>query len=206
MLETVPKLKISNTGVPNQITINEVTDWENLEINFQSIAKPLDADGSEKSQKMHLIFEKDVLKNLPLPFVLQEFINHGDIIFKVYVARKYSRCVKRKSLPDISEEKLVNSKGSLPFSQVSNLTAAGGGDEGCGFKKTELAPENLVKELVEGLKEELRLNLFNFDVIRDVKNKDNYLVIDLNYFLGFAKMPDFESVITDFLLDVCSKR
>ncbi|KAE8717719.1 Inositol-tetrakisphosphate 1-kinase 1 [Hibiscus syriacus] len=206
MLETVSKLRISNIGVPKQITITEVTNSENLGINFPSIAKPLDADGSETSHKMHLVFEKDGLKNLPLPFVLQEFVNHGGVIFKVYVAGKYSRCVKRKSLPDISEEKLVNLQGSLPFSQVSNLTAAGGGAEGCEFEKTEMPPENLVKELVEGLKEELRLNLFNFDVIRDIKNKDNYMVIDVNYFPGYSKMPDFESVITDFLIDVCSKR
>ncbi|KAE8699285.1 Inositol-tetrakisphosphate 1-kinase 1 [Hibiscus syriacus] len=206
MLETVSKLKINNTGVPNQITINEVTDWENLEINFPSIAKPLDADGSETSHKMHLVFEKDGLKNIPLPFVLQEFVNHGGVIFKVYVAGKYSRCVKRKSLPDISEEKLMISRGALPFSQISNLTAAGGGAEGCEFEKMEIPPENLVKKLVEGLKEELRLNLFNFDVIRDVKSRDDYLVIDINYFPGYAKMLDFESVITEFLLDVCSKR
>ncbi|TYJ47023.1 hypothetical protein E1A91_A02G159700v1 [Gossypium mustelinum] len=136
--------------------------------------------------------------------ITEEFVNHGGVVFKVYVAGKYFRCVKRKSLPDISEEKLVNLKGSLPFSQVSNLAAAGGG-EGCKFEKTEMPPESLVKELVEGLKEELRLNLFNFDVIRDGKNKENYLVIDINYFPGYAKMPDFESVITDFLRDVMHK-
>ncbi|TYI40576.1 hypothetical protein ES332_A02G172700v1 [Gossypium tomentosum] len=204
MLETVSKLKINNTGVPKQITITEVTGLENLKLNFPLIAKPLDADGSETSHKMHLIFDKDGFNNLTAPFVLQEFVNHGGVVFKVYVAGKYFRCVKRKSLPDISEEKLVNLKGSLPFSQVSNLAAAGGG-EGCKFEKTEMPPESLVKELVEGLKEELRLNLFNFDVIRDGKNKENYLVIDINYFPGYAKMPDFESVITDFLRDVMHK-
>ncbi|KAK6289309.1 hypothetical protein POUND7_000850 [Theobroma cacao] len=206
MLETVSKLKITNSGVPKQIAITVVTDMENLKLTFPLIAKPLDADGSETSHKLHLIFDNEGLKNLTAPFVLQEFVNHGGVVFKVYVAGKYFRCVKRKSLPDISEEKLVNLKGSLPFSQVSNLTAAGGGGgEGCDFEKTEMPPESLVEELVKGLREELRLNLFNFDVIRDGRNKDNYLVIDINYFPGYAKMPDFESVITDFLLDVVRK-
>ncbi|XP_021282508.1 inositol-tetrakisphosphate 1-kinase 1-like [Herrania umbratica] len=206
MLETVSKLKITKSGVPKQIAIAEVTDLENLKLTFPLIAKPLDADGSETSHKLHLIFDNEGLKNLTAPFVLQEFVNHDGVVFKVYVAGKYFRCVKRKSLPDISEEKLVNLKGSLPFSQVSNLAAAGGGGgEGCDFEKTEMPPESLVKELVKGLREELRLNLFNFDVIRDGRNKDNHLVIDINYFPGYVKMPDFESVITDFLLDVVRK-
>lgn len=203
MLETVSKLKIPNTGVPKQFTVTELTDLEILKLNFPLIAKPLEADGSETSHKMHLIFDNHGLENLMTPLVLQEFVNHGGVVFKVYVAGKHVRCVKRKSLPDISEEKMVMFKGSLPFSQISNLAAAGGGGrEGCDFEKTEMPPESLVEELVKGLREELRLNLFNFDVIRDGKNRDNYLVIDINYFPGYAKMPDFESVITDFLWDV----
>ncbi|XP_022718604.1 inositol-tetrakisphosphate 1-kinase 1-like [Durio zibethinus] len=204
MLETVSKLKITNTGVPKQFTVTEVTDLENLKLTFPLIMKPLDADGSETSHKMHLIFDNDGLKNLTPPFVLQEFINHGGVVFKVYVAGEYFRSVKRRSLPDIPDDEMVNLKGSLPFSQVSNLAAAGGG-EGCDFEKSQMPPESLVKELVKGLREDLKLNLFNFDVIRDVRNKDNYIVIDINYFPGYAKMPDFESVITDFLWDIVHK-
>ncbi|XVE90425.1 hypothetical protein DITRI_Ditri20bG0076800 [Diplodiscus trichospermus] len=205
MLESVSKLKIANIGVPKQVAVTELIDMENLKLTFPLVAKPLDADGSETSHKMHLIFDNHGLENLRPPFVLQEFVNHGGVIFKVYVAGEYYRCVKRRSLPDISDEKMATLKGSLPFSQVSNLAAAGNGGEGCDFEKTEMLPERLVKELVKGLREELRLNLFNFDVIRDGKNKDNYLIIDINYFPGYAKMPDFESVITDFLWDVVHK-
>ncbi|XVF30518.1 hypothetical protein REPUB_Repub16aG0064700 [Reevesia pubescens] len=132
----------------------------------------------------------------------QEFVNHGGVIFKVYVAGEHFRDVKRRSLPDISEEKIVNLKGSFPFSQISNLAASGSGEESCDFEKMEMPPESLVKEVAKRLREELRLNLFNFDMIRDGNNKDNYLVIDINYFPGYPKLPDFESVITDFLLDV----
>ncbi|KAL5736066.1 hypothetical protein ACOSQ2_030854 [Xanthoceras sorbifolium] len=35
---------------------------------------------------------------------------------------------------------------------------------------------------------ELRLNLFNFDVIKDAKDGSRYLVIDVNYFPRYAKM------------------
>lgn len=206
MLETVAKLKIPNTGVPKQVAVTEPTDLENLKLSFPLVAKPLDADGSETSHKLNLVFDNNGLKNLTTPLVLQEFVNHGGVVFKVYVAGEYMQCVKRRSLPDISGERMVKLEGSLPFSQVSNLAAAdGGGGEGCDFEKTEMAPEGLVKELVKGLREELRLNLFNFDVIRDGKNKDNYLVIDINYFPGYAKMPDFESVMTDFFWDVMHK-
>ncbi|XVF30516.1 hypothetical protein REPUB_Repub16aG0064500 [Reevesia pubescens] len=202
MLETVSKLQIRNTGVPKQVTITKVADLENMKLTFPLIAKSLDNYGSKMSHKMHIIFDNDGLKNVTAPFVLQEFVNHGGVIFKVYVAGEHFRDVKRRSLPDISEEKIVNLKGSLPFSQISNLAAGGSGEESCDFEKMEMPPESLVKEVVKRLREELRLNLFNFDMIRDGNNKDNYLVIDINYFPGYSKLPDFESVITDFLLDV----
>ncbi|KAG5562281.1 hypothetical protein RHGRI_005119 [Rhododendron griersonianum] len=38
------------------------------------------------------------LSKLKPPIVLQEFVNHGGVIFKVYVVGNYVKCVKRNSL------------------------------------------------------------------------------------------------------------
>jgi inositol-1,3,4-trisphosphate 5/6-kinase/inositol-tetrakisphosphate 1-kinase len=51
----------------------------------------------------------------------------------------------------------------------------------------------------------LGLHLFNFDLIRDSGNKNHYYIIDINYFPGYAKMPDYERVLTDFLLSIAKK-
>lgn len=51
------------------------------------------------------------------------------------------------------------------------------------------------------------LRLFNFDLIRDGRDGNGrYLVIDINYFPGYAKMPSYESVMVDFFRDVVDER
>ena len=42
-------------------------------------------------------------------------------------------------------------------------------------------------------------------MIRDTRLGNRYLVIDINYFPGYAKMPSYERVMTDFFWNVVSK-
>lgn len=217
MLEVVGRLKIPKRSeileVPRQIVVLNSEDLKGnrvvRELGFPLLAKPLMANGSETSHKMYLIFDNEGLERLDtLPVILQEFVNHGGVIFKVYVAGDYVRCVKRKSLPDISEEKLGRAlKGWLSFSQISNLSVEqnsegfGGGD----FETVDMPDLGFVEEVARAMREEMGLNLFNFDVIRDDRDGNRYLVIDINYFPGYAKMPDYESLLTRFFLDVVGK-
>ncbi|KAG6737616.1 hypothetical protein POTOM_059144 [Populus tomentosa] len=111
----------------------------------------------------------------------------------------------RKSLPDIKEDKLVTLKGLLPFSQISNLeekTDCGGGRE---FDRVEMPPMDFVEEVAKAMKEETGISLLNFDVIRDARDANRYLIIDINYFPGYEKIPNYESVLTDFLLNSMEK-
>ena len=119
-------------------------------------------------------------------------------------------------------------EGLLPFSQISNLVAkneVGGCSElekavitrnkGKGFccsevdelvEKAEMPPLEFVMELAKGLRVAMGLRLFNFDLIRDSRDGNRYFVIDINYFPGFAKMPDYESVFVDFFCDVVEEK
>ncbi|GMH09206.1 hypothetical protein Nepgr_011046 [Nepenthes gracilis] len=219
MLQVVSELKIAKSdgdtfGIPKQIVIYDVEtlrdnrSWEGLK--FPVIAKPLVADGSAKSHKMSLVYSHERLSNLKPPIVLQEFVNHGGVIFKVYVVGEYVKCVKRKSLPDVSEDKLESLGGLLTFSQVSNLASNERIDDKY-YKKMrlddcEMPPQKLISDIARGLREAMKLNLFNFDVIRDTRIGNRYLVIDINYFPGYAKMPSYETVLTDFFRDVLTEK
>ncbi|XP_044465213.1 inositol-tetrakisphosphate 1-kinase 1-like isoform X2 [Mangifera indica] len=180
MLQVVSELKTGNQsetfGIPKQIVIYDketLFDRQALELlKFPVIAKPLVADGSAKSHKMALIFNHDGFNKLKPPIVLQEFVNHGGVIFKVYVVGDYVKCVKRKSLPDYSEEKLKGLEGSLSFSQVSNLAANEKIDENfyeMMHQDTQLPPQSFITDIARGLRKAMKLNLFNFDVIRDTR-------------------------------------
>uniref|UniRef100_A0A7N0UTN6 Inositol-tetrakisphosphate 1-kinase n=1 Tax=Kalanchoe fedtschenkoi TaxID=63787 RepID=A0A7N0UTN6_KALFE len=213
MLQAVSQLGLGNVDIPKQILLQQAdADFSGLE--FPVIAKPLAADGSADSHDMLLIFNHNGLAELKLklkhPVVLQEFINHGGVVFKVYVVGRHVECVARPSLPDISDDLMKTSGDSLPFSQISNLTPAthntsndhflvGAADLG----NADMPPLSFVTDLALRLRQALGLNLFNFDIIRESKASGNrYLIIDINYFPGYAKMPNYESVLTEFFWDV----
>lgn len=213
-----PDLKIES---PKQVVVNESEDLKismsDAKLQFPVIAKPVSAEGAADSHLLRLVFDDEGLKTLTTPIVIQELVNHGGVVFKVYVAGSYVRCVKRKSLPDVNDEviKMKSLNGCLSFSQISNVNSSsygkncdglGGLGDGVDIESFEMPPESFISKLGGALRKELGLNLFNFDLIRDGRDSSRYVVIDINYFPGFAKMPDFESVFTDFLLSVVEKK
>nr|GEW94220.1 inositol-tetrakisphosphate 1-kinase 1-like [Tanacetum cinerariifolium] len=171
---------LSSFGIPKQIVIYEPEKLRDVKVwddglKFPVIAKPLVADGSAKSHKMLLIFSSEGFEKLKSPTVLQEFVNHGGVIFK-----------------------------------VSNMTSDERNDDKyykmMDLEDAAMPPMSLITNIARGLRKAMKLHLFNFDVIRDTKVGNRYLVIDINYFPGYAKMPGYESVLTDFFWDVLNKK
>lgn len=213
MLEFIKHLNIERLAVPDQTLVSDSLMLSSLVnasgLKFPMIAKPVAADGSVNSHKMSLVLSKDGLSKVDVddtPVVLQQFVNHGGVIFKVYVAGEYVKCVKRTSLPDISNEMLekmsLESKGVMSFSQISNSAMV---REGGGSGEVEMPGDEFVAEVAKGMRRALGLRLFNFDMIRD-ENGSGYLVIDINYFPGYEKLDSYETVMTDFLLNVMKTR
>lgn len=214
MLEPVSQLNIPQLNIPTQLLVLDSESLKSVEktsgLNFPVIAKPLIADGSTKAHDMQLVFNHEGLtKGLELepPMVLQQFVNHGGVIFKVYVADDYVKCVKRSSLPDLSTETIEKmaseSGGTMSFSRISGAAIAGEDGTSSNNSGAELkmpAPEFL-DEVAKGLRQALGLHLFNFDMIRDGEG-DGYLVIDINYFPGYEKLPSYEAVMVDFFLNI----
>ncbi|XP_074359739.1 inositol-tetrakisphosphate 1-kinase 2-like [Apium graveolens] len=203
MLDVVAELNLSPTvTVPKQVFVYDSKAlFDVKDLSFPVIAKPLVADGSANSHDMALVFNENGLKNIETPVVLQEFVNHGGVIFKVYVVGNYVKCVKRSSLPDILEEEMGKLGDVMPFSQISNLNSSGY-KAGMG-EDVEMPPLSFVDQVAKALGKALKLNLFNFDMIRDASGGDcaRYYVIDINYFPGYAKMPSYEPVLANFFKD-----
>ncbi|CAD6204605.1 unnamed protein product [Miscanthus lutarioriparius] len=199
-------------GIPSQVVVYDAAALADsgllAALRFPLIAKPLVADGTAKSHKMSLVYHREGLAKLRPPLVLQEFVNHGGVIFKVYVVGGHVTCVKRRSLPDVSPEDDASAQGSVSFSQVSNLPTERTAEEYYGEKSLEdavMPPAAFINQIAGGLRRALGLQLFNFDMIRDVRAGDRYLVIDINYFPGYAKMPGYETVLTDFFWEMVQK-
>nr|TKV91623.1 hypothetical protein SEVIR_9G108500v2 [Setaria viridis] len=164
------------------------------------VAKPLVA----KSHELSLAYDPTSLTKLEPPLVLQEFVNHGGVMFKVYIVGDAIRVVRRFSLPNVDEGDLSNNAGVFRFPRVS-CAAASADDADLDPCVAELPPRPLLEILARELRRRLGLRLFNIDMIREHGTRDRFYVIDMNYFPGYGKMPGYEHVFTDFLLSLSQK-
>ncbi|XP_062119736.1 inositol-tetrakisphosphate 1-kinase 2-like [Humulus lupulus] len=212
MLDSVTRINISqpktSVGIPKQKVVEDGETIEELGLKYPVIAKPLLANGGTTSHEMWVVLNSKGFESVKdqTPLLVQEYVNHGEVVFKVYVVGDHVECVKRRSLADIhiteEEDGEWSGVSILPFSQISN--AATVEHESAKVDDAEMPPPKLVAELGRELRKALGLRLFNFDVIRESEGK--YAVIDINYFPGFAKLPHFEQIFTDFLLDQCKSK
>jgi len=214
MLQVVSELdhaadKDRTFGILGQVVVYDaaaLTDSGLLDaLRFSLIAKPLIANGTAKSHKMSLVYHCEGLAKLRLPLVLQEFVNHGGVLFKVYVVGDHATCVMRSSLPDVPDARLhdLAADAAAPFANISLLPPPAAGD-------VEMPPQDFVDRVASELRRALGLHLINFDLIRasdpDGDAIAKYLILDINYCQGYSKMPSFEPVLLDFFLEMLRNR
>eukprot|EP00262_Sarcandra_glabra_P013166 TRINITY_DN3595_c0_g1_i1.p1 TRINITY_DN3595_c0_g1~~TRINITY_DN3595_c0_g1_i1.p1 ORF type:complete len:348 (+),score=55.32 TRINITY_DN3595_c0_g1_i1:353-1396(+) len=214
MLQDVADLNLSDcngkVGVPKQLVITKdpssIPDAvSKVGLKLPLVAKPLVSDGSAKSHELSLAFDQFSLSKLDPPLVLQEFVNHGGVLFKVYIVGEAIKVVRRFSLPDVNKCELRNNAGVFRFPRVSSA-AASADDADLDPSIAELPPRPLLERLAKELRRRLGLRLFNIDIIREHGTRDRFYVIDINYFPGYGKMPEYEHIFTDFLLNLVQSK
>ncbi|CAO2833886.1 unnamed protein product [Amaranthus hypochondriacus] len=210
MLQVVADLNLSgtygNVNVPQQLVIKKDSSSIPLKVakamlNLPLVAKPLISDGSTKSHELSLAYDQYSLQKLEPPLVLQEFVNHGGVLFKVFIVGEAIKVVRRFSLPNVTKRQLSRTSGVYRFPRVS-CAVASADDADLDPNVAELPPRPLLEKLARELRRRLGLQLFNLDMIREYGTQDNFYVIDINYFPGYGKMPEYEHIFTDFLLNL----
>ncbi|KAL3621061.1 hypothetical protein CASFOL_035973 [Castilleja foliolosa] len=213
MLEVVADLKFPDYDgkvcVPRQLVISNFhssipDEVAKAGLNLPLVVKPLVVDGSAKSHELFLAYDHFSLSELEAPVVLQEFVNHGGVLFKVFIVGESIRVARRSSLPDVTKCDLSKVSGVFKFPRVSSA-AASAADVNLDLS-IEPPPLPLLEVLAGQLRHRLGLRLFNVDLIRQSGNKDLYYIVDINYFPGFGKMPEYEHVFTDFLLSIMQNK
>ncbi|XP_059446115.1 inositol-tetrakisphosphate 1-kinase 4-like [Corylus avellana] len=214
MLQDVADLNLSDchgkVGVPRQLVITKDPSSIPYEVSKSGlklplVAKPLVVDGSAKSHELSLAYDQFSLTELEPPLVLQEFVNHGAILFKVYIVGETIKVVRRFSLPNVSKCELAKVSGVYRFPRVSSASASAD-DADLEPGVAEHPPRPLLEKLARELRRRLGLRLFNIDMIREHGTRDVFYVIDINYFPGYGKMPDYEHIFTDFLLSLVQSK
>ncbi|PIA59012.1 hypothetical protein AQUCO_00400100v1 [Aquilegia coerulea] len=157
-----------------------------------SIVKPQVACGVADAHDMAIVFRTEDFKSLqvPLPVVVQEYVDHSSLLYKFYVLGEKVFFAIKNSTPNAdvflsSYEKdghkpiIFNSLKSLPTSKVAVNSK---------FSEQFLDLE-LVKDAAKWLRDILNLTIFGFDVVIQEGSRD-HVVVDVNYLPSFKEVPD----------------
>lgn len=212
-------------------------------LKYPVIAKSLWADGRPGSHDIAVIWSNQGLEQLlcpnnqehdetrvskdatrlKAPVLLEQYVNHGECLFKVYVLGDQHVIVTRPSL-HLDQQAL--SAGSTCEHGIQMIHRVSAYPRTRSWGKEDLAPQGhgvpkppewVFTGLAKFVQQETGLTLFNFDIIvplQPIPGMDGMLrmkqaeentatglvhLIDINYYPGVEKLPSSETVICNFL-------
>ena len=186
----VPKI----LEVPENATLGDVQEIvRNNHVTFPILAKPI----YTRSHAMTLIFSYENLTDLPIPCFMQEFCNHGGVLYKVFIVGDNVNLCQRPSIKDVD----CASKKTLTFvtKDVSKM--------GIAFlpefhetdpnkrrwlscdEKPDMLNRVIVDEMCQRVRKKTNLHLLGLDVLVE-KGSGNYALIDANHFPGYSGIND----------------
>ncbi|XP_067894856.1 inositol-tetrakisphosphate 1-kinase [Heterodontus francisci] len=167
-----------------------MAEIEKHKLTFPFICKTRVAHGTN-SHEMAIIFSEDGLKDIKPQCVIQSFINHNAILYKVFVVGESYSVVERPSLKNfstgVSDRKTIffNSHNVSKPESSSDLTAL---DVVEGVFRPP--SDEVIRKISRSLREALGISLFGIDVI--INNRTGqHAVIDINAFPGYEGVPEF---------------
>ncbi|ORX44524.1 inositol 1, 3, 4-trisphosphate 56-kinase [Piromyces finnis] len=201
--------------------IKPLKQEELKDIHFPIMCKRITACSSKIAHEMALVPSLDKVnetnKIMSLStnkeneeFIIQQFINHDGILFKIYVYDGKFKVIVRPSLNNVQckdiiffdsqkipkefKEQKIMEDGVPPINSFANLTPKEEIE-----RKTQLLDEDRINKITKDLGDCLNLTLFGYDVIIDSVTND-YYIVDVNYFPAFSGVKDFNEVLYNAIL------
>ena len=136
--------------------------------------------------------------------LLQNFVDHGGTLHKIYVVGQRVVEDLRTSLPDFQNWGQLEAQWGEPLGRISAYRRPSREEGHAG--PSPLGPNldvGMCTAIARALQAHLQLSLFNFDLIKDADG--HMYVIDINYFPGLSKVPGYEQIFLEFLVASCTK-
>lgn len=162
---------------------------------FPFICKTRVAHGTN-SHEMAIVFNQEGLSAIQPPCVVQNFINHNAVLYKVFVVGDSYTVVQRPSLKNFSagtsdRESIFFNSHNVSKPESSSVLTALDKIEGV----FERPSDEVIRELSRALRQALGVSLFGIDII--INNQTGqHAVIDVNAFPGYEGVSEF---FTDLL-------
>ncbi|XP_066130161.1 inositol-tetrakisphosphate 1-kinase isoform X2 [Saccopteryx bilineata] len=162
---------------------------------FPFICKTRVAHGTN-SHEMAIVFNQEGLSAVQPPCVVQNFINHNAVLYKVFVVGESYTVVQRPSLKNFSagisdRESIFFNSHNVSKPESSSVLTELDKIEGV----FERPSDEVIRELSRALRQALGVSLFGIDII--INNQTGqHAVIDINAFPGYEGVSEF---FTDLL-------
>ncbi|PRQ46008.1 putative phosphotransferase with an alcohol group as acceptor [Rosa chinensis] len=163
-----------------------------------SIVKPQVACGVADAHSMAIVFRVEDFKDLtvPLPAIIQEYVDHSSTLYKFYVLGEKVYHAVKNSTPNAdtlmkisgsNEPKplLFDSLKSLPTSKQNPNSV----DDNSSKSTEHCLDLDLVTTAADFLMRKLELTVFGFDVVIQEGTGD-HVIVDVNYLPSFKEVPN----------------
>ncbi|XP_065860869.1 inositol 1,3,4-trisphosphate 5/6-kinase 4 isoform X2 [Euphorbia lathyris] len=186
-------LKVDNF---NELDLVKLLPEANLSL--PSIVKPQIACGVADAHSMAIVFRVQDFKDLsvPLPAVVQEYVDHSSTLFKIYVLGERVFYAVKKSIPNVDMLMKLsenNGVGPLLFDSLKSLPTTKEQSSSGDSLTTSCFDLDLVTEAAHWLARKLDLTIFGFDVVIQEGTTD-HVIVDVNYLPSFKEVPNDISI------------
>ncbi|CAN4076186.1 unnamed protein product [Withania somnifera] len=169
-------------------------------LSLPNIVKPQVACGVSDAHSMAIVFKSDSYKdlNVPLPAIVQEYVDHSSTMFKLYVVGKKIFFAIKKSTPNADTLiKLAEEKGLKPllFDSLKSLPVDKDKLQKRQNEDNKRIDHELVTDAANWLRRVLNLTVFGFDVVIQEGTGD-HVIVDVNYLPSFKEVPDEVAIPT----------
>ncbi|XP_035649848.1 inositol-tetrakisphosphate 1-kinase isoform X1 [Oncorhynchus keta] len=161
---------------------------------------------NSNSHEMAIIFSEEDLKDVKPPCVIQNFINHDAVLYKVYVVGEAYYVVERPSIRNFPSGPAERKPIFFHSHDVSKPECASDLNSRDNVEGVSRVPiDDVIREISRCLRRELDVSLFGIDII--ISNQTGqHAVIDINAFPGYEGVPEFFDDLLSHLTSVLQER
>ena len=160
---------------------------------FPILVKPLPACKAVDAHKFTIVFNTEQLCDINFPCLLQEFCNHGGILYKMFVIGDQISVFERPSIKNINcfEKHDIITFNTRQISKIGkdfNPELHEQDPNTRTWHSCEEKPDLLDNVVLQAIRNKISkfadLKLYGLDILKDLQG--NYAVVDLNHFPGYT--------------------
>ncbi|XP_010880764.1 inositol-tetrakisphosphate 1-kinase isoform X2 [Esox lucius] len=161
---------------------------------------------NSNSHEMAIIFSEEDLKDVKPPCVIQNFINHNAVLYKVYVVGDSYTVVERPSIRNFPSGPVGRKSIFFHSHNVSKPECSSDLNSRDNVEGVSRVPnDNVIRDMTRFLRQALDVSLFGIDIII-CNQTGRHAVIDINAFPGYAGVPEFFNHLLSHLISVLLER